>query len=116
VSDVNNIYFTWIQAHKKIVRNEPSKDPASPKTENFLEISNKTIQKLIENLVEIIFDPRTFPHFILVVLEQLKIYIDQFIRMTYQAPFKDNINILSKILHKIVLQIKIVKSNHLEII
>lgn len=115
VSEVNNIYYCWIYAQKSMIKAEIQKD--GKKVGGLIEAVNENIiTKLLENLIGIIFDRRTFPNFVVNALNHLKNLVDLLNRTTKSGLVQSHRNLLQKILQKLVIQMKIIRNNHMEII
>lgn len=115
VSEVNNIYYCWIYAQKSMIKAEIQKD--GKKVGGLIEVANEhIITQLLENLIGIIFDRRTFPNFVVNALNHLKNLVDLLNGTTKSGLVQSHRNLLQKILQKLVIQMKIIRNNHMEII
>ena len=97
---------------KNIYKAEKNGSDGKPKKLLIDIISKDEFINLLENIMGIIFDQRTFPNFVVNALNILKNLVDLKNRNAKPEYNKSHSNLLQKILQKIVLQMKIIRDNH----
>lgn len=77
-----------------MIKAEIQKDGASSSQGLIETVNQDTITKLLENLIGIIFDRRTFPNFVVNALNHLKNLVDLLNRTTKPGLVKSHQNLL----------------------
>jgi hypothetical protein len=120
-NDFNNIYVGYITALKNLIS---ANSPDNGQVQNYVsKLKFPQFNSLIDNLIHIIYDNRTYPNYIVKSLDELKLLIEMFkkdassenpgiSRELLQGGGKDveYLKFLTRILQKMVMQLKITRN------